>query len=155
MRAYVWRQSVDTLSMLLQILGIIVNCAKIVAVLVLFTIVLAALRYVCLRFQGLLPTVAMTAFVFYILSVNIAQVCDFTAFAWWRLSNLLYVFSGGVTLLILLFTVLLCCAIATRLVVSSHSLFGLLKIKRKENEASVDACNMSNSYLAITPVLLS
>lgn len=145
----------DTLSILLQILGIIVNGAKVVGVLILFAILLAVCKYTALRFKGLLPAVAMTAFVFSILSANIEQVYGVTAILWLRLSNIIYTFSDSVTLVIVLFAVLLCCAIATRLEVLSHSTFKLLKIKRNEKEASVDACNMSNSYLATTPVLLS
>lgn len=148
-------QVVDTLSILMQILGIIINGAKIVGVLILFAILLAVLKYFALRFKGFLPTVAMTAFVLSILSANIEQVYGVAAILWLRLSSIIYSFSDSVTFIILLFAILLCCAIATRLEVLSHSTFKLFKIKRNKQEASVDACNMSNSYLATTPVLLS
>jgi len=139
----------------MRILGVIVEGAKTVAVIVLLTAVFAFFKYIYLRFRGLLPSVAATVFVISIIQANFNQFFDFCALMWSRFVSILRSFSGDITRFLTVFAVTLCCAIAKKLDISVRRLFEMLKTKCKAKRARMGACNLSNSYLAITPVLLS
>lgn len=140
---------------MMQLLRLLVGCAKLVAAIVLLISGLGLIRFVSLKCRGLLPSVAATAFVISIITANIKELYGIFALFVVRLASLIYSFSGGITHLIFVFAILLCCAIATRLVLSERRLSDLIKKLRKTDGPLRTQCGLSNSYLAITPVLLS
>jgi hypothetical protein len=140
---------------MMYILGVIVDCAKLVAVIIAFLTVLAFIKFFSMKCRGLLPSVAATAFVFSIVSANLADMLGVFSLIWAKLSSVLTLFSGGVTVLFVLFAILLCCAIYKKLDITKYSSVGSYKFKCKQGGASSDEGSLSNSYLAITPVLLS
>ncbi|MCM1306060.1 MAG: hypothetical protein NC037_04365 [Bacteroides sp.] len=145
----------DTLSLLTQILEVIVECAKVVAIIVAILFGVAFLKYLSLRGSVLLPSVKATAFVLSVVSANVAAAMSFCAFLWLRFITVFSSFSGGVTLLFVLFAIVLCYEIAMRLDLYKRGSIELFKCNPDTKKLSTAACNLSNSYLAITPVLLS
>ena len=145
----------DTLSLLMYILGVIVDCAKALAVIVAVLSGIAVIKYLSMKGSVLLPSVEATAFVLSIVSANLAGAFGFCIFLWLRLISVFSIFSDGVTYLFVLFAIVLCHAIAMRLDLFKHESVGLFKCNRNTRKMSTAACNLSNSYLSITPVLLS
>lgn len=137
----------------MQILGVFINCAKIVAAVVIVTLLMAAFKYLYMRFRGLLPTVEATAFIFSVAGANLACYWSVCLILWLRLAYCFSSFYGQVTMFIVLFVAVLCGAIAGRLEISKRNIF--INIGLNNKRVGADARNMSNSYLAITPVLLS
>ena len=145
----------DTLSLLMYILGVIVDCAKALAVIVAILSCVALAKYMSLKGLGLLPSVEATAFVISMVSADIAMAFGLAVFLWLRCISALSILSDGVTYLFVMFTIVLCCAIVLRLATVKRESLGLFKCNRNARKMSTAACNLSNSYLAITPVLLS
>ena len=145
----------DTLSILMYILGVIVDCAKAAMVIVAILSCVALIKYLSLKGLGLLPSVEATAFVLSMVSADIAAAVGFGVFLWLRCLSALSILSGGFTYLFVLFAIVLCCAIAMRFAPVKLKSIGLFKCNRNTRKISTAACNLSNSYLAITPVLLS
>ena len=145
----------DTLSIMMYILGLIVDCAKVVAVIVAFLTVFGFIKYFSMRCHGLLPSVAATAFVFSLVTSNLAEMFGVVLLLWAKLSAVFSLFSGGFTVLFVLFAILLCCAIYTKLDVTKFSSVGISKYKCKTGKSATVERSLSNSFLAITPVLLS
>lgn len=145
----------DTLSLLMSILGVIIACAKAAAVVVAFLAFVAFIKYLSLKGLGLLPSVEATAFVMSMVSADIAAAVGFGVFLWLRCLSALSILSDGVTFIFVLFAIVLCYAIAMRFEFVKLGSVGLFKCNRNARKISAAACNLSNSYLAITPVLLS
>ena len=145
----------DTLSLLTYILGVIVDCAKAAMVIVAILSFVAFVKYLSLKGLGLLPSVEATAFVISMVSADIAMAVGFGVFLWLRCISALSILSDGVTYLFVLFAIVLCFAIAIGFAPVKRESVGLFKCNRNARKLSTAACNLSNSYLAITPVLLS
>lgn len=139
----------------MKILQVFISCAKIVAVAIVCVVFFALAKYLLLKFRGHAPAVAVTAFVVSAVTVAFEQYIDFVNLVWIKFLSVCSQFSDGVTLVFLLFAIMLCLAIAARLDILSKNSFYAVKIRHRAKATRIDACNLSNSYLAITPVLLS
>lgn len=143
-------KALDTLTFLLQILGALVECAKIVVVLVTVVLTTIFFRYLPLRLRRLMPRLAAAAFLFTIAGANFGQTFNLMTLIWSRLSYDIIFVSDGVTYLLILATVKLCCAMVVRKKSSVGITLTMGGVAKKTVERKP-----SNCYLEITPVLLS
>ena len=145
----------DTLTFLIQILGAIVECAKLVVGIVAVVLIGIFLRYIALKWRKILSQAAGAVFVLSVVSANFEQSINFISICWARLGTTVAVFTVSVTSLLVLFAVILVTAIAngnleTRFTHCFGHKVSISKILKKDGKISP-----SNSFLAITPVLVS
>lgn len=145
----------DTLSVLMQILGMIVDCAKVVAVIILILTGLACVKFLCLKWRGLAPSVAATAFIISLVGKNLMDAVGVFSYMWAKLSSMVSLFTGGMYAMIVVFAVLLCVAILQKLEATKIPLISSSGMGRDPLRRAAFAFHLSNSYLATTPVLLS
>ena len=148
-------EALDTLTFLMLILGAIVECAKVVAVIVAFVLLFGFCKYLPLKLHKYLPRIVGAAFILTLATVDCEQLCICLSLCWNRLGGIVLALYGSVTMMLILFTIVLVTAILERdgESYSFRTFFGTLRGKdglRKFREV-----NVSNSYLAMTPVLLS
>lgn len=151
----VWSKDLDTLSVLMQILGLIVDCAKFVAVIIFILTVLACVKFLCLKWRGLAPSVAATAFIISMVGKSLMDAVGVFSLLWARLCSTVSLFTGGMYAMIVVFTVLLCVAILQKLEATKSPLISTSGVGRDPQRHAALAFHLSNSYLATTPVLLS
>ena len=148
-------EALDTLTFLMLILGAIVECAKVVAIIVSFVLLFGLFKYLPPKLRKYLPRIAATAFMLTVATANCEQFYLFLTLCWNRLGALVLTLYGSVSMMLILFTIVLVTAIVERKITSQSitMYFGGMRGEsgvRKESEAI-----LSNSYLAMTPVLLS
>jgi len=153
--AYGWGEAVDTLTFLITILDAVVGCAKFAGLLVVVVIFAVNTKYLPMRMRKLV-TRAAAAFLFALITFDCLQNLSCVAIGYFRLLAVISSLTTSVMLFLVLATVVLCCADASRksqiatVIASSVTVNGSLRCLSK-----LDSRKMSSSFLATTPVLLA
>lgn len=145
----------DSLSFLMQILGVIVDCAKVVAVIVAFVALFALIKYFCMKWRGLLPSVVATVFVISFVGKYLADAVGVFSILWSRLRLTVSFISGGMYVMLVVFTVLLCAEIIKGLTATRRAILRPNDENMNTYGRSLPLFGISNSFLSTTPVLLS
>ncbi len=145
----------DTLTFVMVILEAVVECAKIVAVFVGLSVVFGFIKIAPSKLRNLAPRLAATAFILTVVGTNLSQYFILMTLCWSRLSTVVLVLSGSVTMLLLMFTVILVTAMLGYRPRRLRTDFSRNAFVQGKGSIFCLIGKLSNSYLATTPVLLS
>ena len=145
----------DTLTFLMQIFSAFVLCAKAMVVLVAFALLRKLLTNFPLKLRKFVPHLAATAFIINLASANCEEYWLIFALWWNRLGSIIFLLTGSVTMLLILCTIVLVSAIIGKDTNLCRIDFSVEKWGGERGLGDSRSGTLSNSFLSMTPVLLS